>query len=212
MRLSTKLVLVIALVVVGVLAALPFRRSKPVAEPTGPSAISSIERRLSNDNARTASGQFQSVPSKKSQPRRVPTAATGFVPDAVAQAPEMPERYHHTFSPVGALLHPREEPARQNPLRDDESSAPRLRPREIDDAQENLITHKIVDGDTLVSLAERYLANGQRYREIFELNRDVLKNPDLLPIGRVIKIPPRNTLESAPMAPIPRGAFRREAT
>ena len=36
-----------------------------------------------------------------------------------------------------------------------------------------------------------------RYLEIFELNRDVLASPDLLPIGRQLKIPPRRRGTSA---------------
>ena len=50
--------------------------------------------------------------------------------------------------------------------------------------------HRIVDGDTLRRLSETYLGNGSRELEIFELNRDVLLRPDLLPLGQKIKIPP----------------------
>lgn len=52
-------------------------------------------------------------------------------------------------------------------------------------------THVIVDGDSLQRLASRYLDDPQRGREIYELNRDVLTNPDLLPIGAELKIPER---------------------
>lgn len=52
-------------------------------------------------------------------------------------------------------------------------------------------THAIVDGDTLVSLAERYLGAASRADEIFQANRDVLSDPDLLPIGVDLKLPPR---------------------
>jgi nucleoid-associated protein YgaU len=54
-----------------------------------------------------------------------------------------------------------------------------------------MLRHKIVDGDTLPALAQRYLGSKNRYLEIFELNQDVLRNPELLPIGRQLKIPPR---------------------
>jgi nucleoid-associated protein YgaU len=49
--------------------------------------------------------------------------------------------------------------------------------------------HKVVDGDTLGALAQRYLGNAQRSGEIFEANKDVLSRPDLLPIGAELKIP-----------------------
>ncbi len=50
-------------------------------------------------------------------------------------------------------------------------------------------THKIVDGDTLTALAERYLGSSLRAGEIFEANRDLLFDPQLLPIGVELKIP-----------------------
>jgi len=51
--------------------------------------------------------------------------------------------------------------------------------------------HKIVDGDTLGDLAARYLGSANRALEIFEANRDLLTDPELLPIGVELKIPAR---------------------
>jgi len=51
--------------------------------------------------------------------------------------------------------------------------------------------HRIVDGDTLAALAERYLGSADRAKEIFEANRDVLAKPELLPIVADIRIPAR---------------------
>lgn len=51
-------------------------------------------------------------------------------------------------------------------------------------------THKIVDGDTLEKLAERYLGSADRAMEIYEANRYVLPGPDVLPIGIELHIPP----------------------
>lgn len=53
----------------------------------------------------------------------------------------------------------------------------------------HIVVHRIVDGDTLASLAQRYLGSSQRFREIFEANRDRLLSPDLLPIGAELRIP-----------------------
>jgi hypothetical protein len=50
-------------------------------------------------------------------------------------------------------------------------------------------THRIADGDTLTRLAERYLHDAGRAHEIFELNREVLRDPNLLPIGTSLRIP-----------------------
>ena len=50
-------------------------------------------------------------------------------------------------------------------------------------------THTIVDGDTLAKLAAHYLGSADRSTDLFEHNRDVLRNPDELPIGAVLRIP-----------------------
>ena len=73
--------------------------------------------------------------------------------------------------------------------------------------------HKIVDGDTLRGLAERYLGSPDRALEIYEANRDLLPSPELLPIGVELKIlpwarpaPPSSGLApQRPVVPIPPG-------
>ncbi len=52
-------------------------------------------------------------------------------------------------------------------------------------------THTVVDGDTLQKLAVKYLDDPNRAMQIFEYNRDVLRTPDVLPIGAELRIPPR---------------------
>ena len=68
--------------------------------------------------------------------------------------------------------------------------------------------HRITDGDTLVSLADRYLDTVDRANEIYELNREVLPGPGLLPIGTEIKLPPRDATHtsaktSSQLVPLP---------
>jgi nucleoid-associated protein YgaU len=57
-------------------------------------------------------------------------------------------------------------------------------------------THVIVDGDSLEKLAGRYLDDPLRSKEVFELNRELLSAPDLLPIGAELKIPERRAYTS----------------
>ena len=57
-------------------------------------------------------------------------------------------------------------------------------------------TYRLRDGDTLEMLAERLLGSRARAMEIFEINRDVLSRPDLLPVGRTLVIPPRDLAQS----------------
>jgi nucleoid-associated protein YgaU len=58
-------------------------------------------------------------------------------------------------------------------------------------------THEIVDGDTLETIALKYLGSADRAREIFEANRSTLSSPDVLPIGIELKIPPRRGTSTA---------------
>ncbi|MBX9792163.1 MAG: LysM peptidoglycan-binding domain-containing protein [Pirellulales bacterium] len=68
-------------------------------------------------------------------------------------------------------------------------------------------THRIVDGDTLSGLATRYLGRADRFGEIYEANRDVLRSPDVLPLGAILKIPSAEEpppIQVGPMVPISR--------
>lgn len=51
------------------------------------------------------------------------------------------------------------------------------------------IEHIVRNGDTLEKLAERYLGDAGRALELFDLNRDQLANPHLLPIGAELRVP-----------------------
>lgn len=50
-------------------------------------------------------------------------------------------------------------------------------------------TYTVEKGDTLWKIANRFYGDGSRYPEIFKANSDVLKNPDLIHPGQVLKIP-----------------------
>jgi len=47
----------------------------------------------------------------------------------------------------------------------------------------------IKKGDTLWAIANKFLGNGSKYPEIFEANREVIKDPDLIYPGQKIRIP-----------------------
>jgi nucleoid-associated protein YgaU len=57
-------------------------------------------------------------------------------------------------------------------------------PSVIDD-----IFYEIQKGDTLWRVAEIYYKDGSRYPEIFEANREVIKDPDKIYPGQMIRIP-----------------------
>jgi len=75
-----------------------------------------------------------------------------------------------------------------------------MMPRRTTMADDSPRTHKIVDGDTLEALAERYLGSAARSAEIYEANRDVLPSPQLLPIATQLKIPPRRNQSTSPFS------------
>jgi nucleoid-associated protein YgaU len=49
--------------------------------------------------------------------------------------------------------------------------------------------HVVHEGDALSTLAQRYLGDEARALEIFDLNREALENPHLLPLGVELRIP-----------------------
>ena len=49
--------------------------------------------------------------------------------------------------------------------------------------------HEVVSGDTLSKIARKYYGDPGLYMKIFEANRDVLKDPDLIKVGQKLRIP-----------------------
>ena len=60
--------------------------------------------------------------------------------------------------------------------------------RNADSAPE-LTTYTVVKGDCLWNIAKKYLGDGRRYTEIYELNKDIIKNPNRIYVGQVLKMP-----------------------
>lgn len=50
-------------------------------------------------------------------------------------------------------------------------------------------TYTVVSGDTLFGIAQRLLKDGSKYLEIYNLNKDIISNPNLIIVGQVLKIP-----------------------
>lgn len=50
-------------------------------------------------------------------------------------------------------------------------------------------TYTVQPGDTLSGIAKKFLGNANAYMEIFNANRDQLKDPDKISPGQVLKIP-----------------------
>lgn len=68
--------------------------------------------------------------------------------------------------------------------------------------------HVVSDGDSLPRLAQRYLNDSSRSGEIFEENRNVLQDPEVLPIGVQLRIPEAGPAPSAVQVYDAQGAAR----
>ena len=49
--------------------------------------------------------------------------------------------------------------------------------------------YEVVAGDTLGKIAQKYYGKASAYPKIFEANRDILDNPDLIKPGQKLRIP-----------------------
>jgi nucleoid-associated protein YgaU len=64
------------------------------------------------------------------------------------------------------------------------STAPRAEPKAA--AQR---TYTVVKGDSLSKIAKQLYGKANDWRRIYEANKDVIENPDLIFPGQVLKIP-----------------------
>ena len=49
--------------------------------------------------------------------------------------------------------------------------------------------YTVQPGDTLSKISKQLLGSPNKYMEIFNINKDVLKNPDMIKVGQQIKLP-----------------------
>lgn len=168
----------------GALAALPFRQPARIGVQAAVSKVADITIRRKDVTA-SVSPQEELSPAVGLEQASPAVELSGPLParadlDGLGPPPELPTR----FMPVS-----RREPVatwRPNPS---------VLPKEAIWRK-----HRLVDGDNLEALAERYLGSRERAGEIFEANQNILPARDLLPIGKTIRIPPlesRGDLEPA---------------
>ena len=49
--------------------------------------------------------------------------------------------------------------------------------------------YEVVSGDTLGAISQKFYGKASAYMKIFEANRDILDNPDLIKVGQKLRIP-----------------------
>ncbi len=91
----------------------------------------------------------------------------------VSDQPAQPEK---PAEPVQPAPQPEPEPAPQ-PEPAPEQAAPQNR------------TYVVRSGDCLWKIAKHQLGSGTRWNEIYQLNRDIIRNPDRIQIGQVLNLP-----------------------
>ena len=52
--------------------------------------------------------------------------------------------------------------------------------------------YTVKSGDTLSKISKALLGDAMRYMDIFNINKDILDNPDLITIGQKLKLPNRS--------------------
>jgi nucleoid-associated protein YgaU len=50
-------------------------------------------------------------------------------------------------------------------------------------------SYVVVKGDSLSAIAEREYGDAKQWRRIYEANKDVIKNPDLIYPGQTLRLP-----------------------
>jgi nucleoid-associated protein YgaU len=181
---AVKTALAACVLLAGYCAATLLRNNPPAAAPPGPAAEQlSIRGRAQAPTAamrprRERRTSCQPVPQDANRPPTVVTPS-----DRREAPPPLAQDYPQTDGPASVRS-------------------------ERTDRDLSARTHKVVDGDTLPALAHRYLGSASRASEIFAANHDVLHDPELLPIGVELKIPPRRAKSesappSGPLVPVP---------
>jgi nucleoid-associated protein YgaU len=66
------------------------------------------------------------------------------------------------------------------------STAPKPAPSPVPAAPR---TYTVAAGDNLSKIAKKFYGDANKWKRIFEANRDVIKNADLIKPGQVLKIP-----------------------
>lgn len=171
---KTRFLVVAGILMGGALAALPFRQPARIGVQMAASTVADITIRR-KDVTVEVSPHEELSPAVGLGHASPAVELSGPVPagpdlDGLGPPPELPTR----FMPVS-----RREPVA--PWRPDPPAPPK---------ESVWRKHRLVDGDNLEALAERYLGSRARAGEIFEANQGILPARDLLPIGKTIRIPP----------------------
>jgi len=192
---SRKLLIVSLVLALGICLALPFRHAAPQFAPTAPDQTPVMPL---TEAVTTQSTPGPAVRRAASTPplaeRQVAAKMTSTVDGVAASSARgfdvenRPALIHqsHAEPPPSSAYSP-DPTTTTREARPAYATAPTT-PTE-DAAWPEEVLHVVRNGDTLEKLAQHYLGDKGRALEIFDLNRDQLTNPHLLPIGAELRIP-----------------------
>jgi hypothetical protein len=203
-----RLIWFVAIAGFGCLVASPFRRSAEEANEVGahPQELASTRfARASDFRGPALVGDAQLPPSLPFVGTKKPSTKEALL----APVPKPLQSRQAASTPaIPATYEPLVKPENRDPafLADDETGPANVLPQHLRNLsqgqrwpiqarhQESTLEvpprpYRIRDGDTLESIAERFLGNPNRAAEIFERNRSVLPQPNILPLGQTLLIP-----------------------
>ncbi len=180
---ASRLFLALGVVFVGLCAALPFRLAPPIAEaPPSPAAPMSLTLRRPDSPLALAPRLEVSPAIGLETANSSPYPASTQILDRAARQSDLANLAPPPALPVSF------QPTSSEPPRDWRPE-PLARPAPIAKPR----PYRLRDGDTLEKIADRLLGDRSRAAEIFELNRSLISQPDLLPVGVTILLPPRQS-------------------
>jgi nucleoid-associated protein YgaU len=207
MQRDLKVGLSLAVLVLGVVGAFLFRREQTADthKPTLKTAKKIDQRIAEGPRTPYMTGDVEFDQDDESTAKERQDGLTSGNRPAHAVPPNWLEDEEDPFQ-VARPTHGQPNPAEGSQFAD--SSIVPVRPRtgstsRRTESVENLApqTHVIQSGDSLSTIAAHYLGSQGRFQELYDANRDVLTDPNRLPLGATIVIPPKNKIASKPQAP-----------
>jgi nucleoid-associated protein YgaU len=192
---AKKLLVVSLVLVLGIGLAWPFRSVAPEFAPTEPSDAPVMPiREAVPRQTRPAPLPEQSASVTPTAERHVAAKMASTGDEAgVAPAPVGLDVENHPALANHPLDGPRTRPVPDRPAELVRDARPAYAISSPAPAEESAwpeeVVHIVRNGDTLEKLAQRYLGDEGRALELFDLNREQLANPHLLPIGAELRIP-----------------------
>lgn len=131
--------------------------------------------------------QDATVAVKPPAPAAKPAAPKAVAPEPAAAPLSEPAKPRAPMAVAAKPVGPQAAPSVAVPKR---VPAPQAAPVETAEAPTTSGSYyKVRSGDTLSALAQRHLGSAKRWPEIFEANRDKLKNPHWIAVGQELTIP-----------------------